>query len=150
MSWVSQYHVSCDIEGCETAEASEPGCPLRAFQHDLETDGWVFDYEMESNIDDGDLDEGSCGAKCPEHRPIRITLDNLDDRDGCVLITTPDKAAAVFDQSIAGAQWEAPEDMDIAYAMPSDSPTLLAELEAEGYIIADYTGYTPPEETTET
>lgn len=76
--------------------------------------------------------------------PFKILLDNLEDRDGCVLITTHCKLLAVHDQSIGGANWEVPDDMDIAYAMPSDHPDLLESLVDLGYVVDD-ANYSPPE-----
>lgn len=80
-----------------------------------------------------------------EKAPFFISLDNLDDREGCVMIDTLCKTKAFYDQSIAGANWEIPSDMDIAYAMPSDHPGLLEELKKEGYNIND-DNYSPPDE----
>ncbi len=78
---------------------------------------------------------------------MKIKLDNLDDRDGCVMITCDNQEAAKHDQSIAGSMWEAPGDMDIAYAMPLDHPNLLDELKKEGYEINedDYCSPDPAE-----
>jgi len=70
-----------------------------------------------------------------EKAPFRIRLDNLDDREGCVMVWADSKILAVHDQSIGGSMWEAPDDMDGAYAMPLDHPDLLAELKKEGYEI---------------
>lgn len=76
--------------------------------------------------------------------PFRIKLDNLDDREGCVMIDAESKILAVHDQSIAGCHWEAPDDMDGAYAMPLDHPDLLDELKKESYEIND-DEYSPPD-----
>ena len=75
---------------------------------------------------------------------MKIKLDNLDDREGAVMITCGDQEAAKLDQSIAGAMWEAPGDMDIAYAMPTDHAELVAELEEQGYEL-DLDEYCPPD-----
>lgn len=72
-----------------------------------------------------------------EKAPFRIKLDNLDDREGCVMVWADSKILAVHDQSIAGCRWEAPGDMDGAYAMPGDYPGLLEELKKENYEIDD-------------
>ena len=64
---------------------------------------------------------------------MKIKLDNLDKKDGSVTVTCDDQAAAKHDQSIQGSRWEAPGDMDIAYAIIQDKPGLIAELEEEGY-----------------
>lgn len=75
---------------------------------------------------------------------FHIKLDNLDDREGCVMIEAKSQVLAEHDQTIAGSKWECPGDMDIAYAMPMDHPGLLEELEKESYIIDD-SEYSPPE-----
>lgn len=75
---------------------------------------------------------------------MKIKLDNLSDRAGCVLVTSHDVAAARDDQSIAGSRWEV-ADGALAYAMPTDSFGLLAELKAEGYDVDD-SEYSPPDE----
>lgn len=64
---------------------------------------------------------------------MKIKLDNQDHTDGMVLVTCADKDAARDDQSIDGNNWECPRDMDIAYAIISDRPGLVAELEKQGY-----------------
>jgi len=79
-----------------------------------------------------------------KNAPFRIKLDNLDDREGCVMVEAESKILAVHDQSIAGSKWEAPDDMDIAYAMPMDHPGLLEELKKENYDIDD-SEYCPPD-----
>lgn len=78
--------------------------------------------------------------------PFRIKLDNLDDREGCVMIDAESKILAVHDQSIAGCHWGARDDMDGAYAMPGDHPGLLEELKKENYEIDDSEYYPPDEE----
>jgi len=75
---------------------------------------------------------------------MKVSLDNLEDRDGCVMATCDDQAAARWDQTISGAQWEIPSDMDIAYAMPLDHAGLVAELEKDGYEL-DTSEYCPPD-----
>ena len=64
---------------------------------------------------------------------MKIKLDNLDKDDGTVTVYCDDKPAAVHDQSIDGAMWEAPADLDVAYACISDRPGLVADLKEEGY-----------------
>jgi hypothetical protein len=76
--------------------------------------------------------------------PFKIRLDNLGDRHGCVMIYCSSQILAKHDQTIAGSRWECPSDMDIAYAMPPDSPDLLEELKKEGYEIDD-SQYSPPD-----
>jgi hypothetical protein len=63
----------------------------------------------------------------------KIKLDNMDRDDGSVLVTCEDSDVAEEHHSIAGSNWEAPSDMTGAYAIISDSPDLVAELEKEGY-----------------
>jgi len=75
--------------------------------------------------------------------PFKIYVDNLEDRDGCVMVSCNSKILAEHDQSIAGSMWECPGDLNIAYAMPLDSPTLLQELRDGGYEIDD-SEYSPP------
>jgi hypothetical protein len=77
---------------------------------------------------------------------MKIKLDNMDRDDWTVLITCENQKDAKDDQSVAGAAWEAPGDMDIAYTIAGDHPTLLTELEAEGYDV-DSSEYSPPEES---
>jgi hypothetical protein len=82
-----------------------------------------------------------------ELEPITVHLDNLDDRDGCVMVTVSGPGAhawAMEDQTIAGARWEGDRD-DFAYAMPADHPGLVAELESEGYTL-NLDEYSPPED----
>jgi len=73
-----------------------------------------------------------------------IKLDNMDRDDGSVLVTCSDQSVKEEHQSIAGSNWEAPGDMDIAYAMISDEPGLVAKLEKEGYNV-DSSEYCEPE-----
>lgn len=67
--------------------------------------------------------------------PFVIYLDNLEDRDGCVMIECESQVLAKHDQSIAGSNWEFPRDLDIAYASPIDHPRLVEQLRSEGYIV---------------
>jgi hypothetical protein len=76
--------------------------------------------------------------------PFKIRLDNLDDREGCVMIDCESQILATHDQTIAGARWECPSDMTSAYAMPLDHPDLLDQLKKEGYEIND-DEYSPPD-----
>lgn len=73
-----------------------------------------------------------------------IKLDNMDRDDGSVLVTCEDRDVAEEHHSIAGSNWEAPSDMTSAYAIISDSPDLVAELEKEGYNV-DSGEYSPPD-----
>ena len=94
------------------------------------------------------IGDGTCARelfwKLVELAPFRIKLDNLDDREGCVMIEAESKILAVHDQSISGSNWEAPDDLSIAYAMPMDHPGLLEELKKEGYEVND-DEYSPPD-----
>lgn len=74
---------------------------------------------------------------------MKIKLDNLDGEDGMVTITCDDRQAAIDDQSIEGSLWEAPSDMNVAYAVVCDRPSLTADLEKEGYEL-DVDEYSPP------
>jgi hypothetical protein len=75
---------------------------------------------------------------------VKIKLDNLDHDDGMVTVYCEDRQAAIDDQSIDGAHWEAPGDLDVAYAMIVDRPCLITELEAEGYEV-DIRNYVEPD-----
>lgn len=58
---------------------------------------------------------------------ITLQLDNLDDRDGCCMVTLCGPEAAAFaswQQSFGGAMWEATEGDTFAYCMPVDGPEL--------------------------
>jgi hypothetical protein len=80
-------------------------------------------------------------------RALMITVENCDDdSDGpMVTITCSDPAGAEFDQTVAGCQWEAPFDMDIAYAVVPDYPRLIDDLKGEGYAVNDDL-YCPPDD----
>jgi hypothetical protein len=67
--------------------------------------------------------------------PFHISLDNMDKTDGSVTIYTRLKMMAVHDQTINGSMWEAPGDLDVAYACTMDEPGLVQKLEAEGYVV---------------
>lgn len=74
-----------------------------------------------------------------------VKLDNLDDRDGCVMATVSGLGALTWakdDQTIGGASWEGADGDDFAYAMPLDHPGLVEELEGEGYEL-DLSEYDP-------
>lgn len=75
---------------------------------------------------------------------MKITLDNMDHDDGMVTVYCHDQAAAEDDQTIDGASWECPSDMDCAYAFVMDRADLVADLEKEGYEV-DQTEYCAPE-----
>ncbi len=76
-----------------------------------------------------------------------VSLDNLDDREGAVMVTASGSGAGQWAkrmQSIGGSMWER-DGSDFAYAMPTDHPGLVAELEAEGYVL-NLDDYSPPSE----
>ena len=88
---------------------------------------------------------------------ITLQLDNLDDRDGCVMVTLCGPGAAVFakhNQSFGGARWECNGDT-FAYCMPVDTAELAQEAEelAGTHILeigtfkvtVDESEYSPPE-----
>ena len=62
---------------------------------------------------------------------LTLQLDNLDDRDGCCMVTLCGPGAAAFakhQQSFGGALWESDGDT-FAYCMPVDSTELEKEAE---------------------
>lgn len=74
---------------------------------------------------------------------MKIALDNMDKDDGTVTVYCDDQQAAIDDQSIEGSMWEAPGDLDVAYAVICDRPGLVEALEADGYEV-DTSEYSPP------
>lgn len=64
---------------------------------------------------------------------MKIALDNLEQEHGLVTVYCGDREAAIEDQTIDGCLWEAPGDLDVAYAVLQDRPGLITELKAEGY-----------------
>lgn len=74
---------------------------------------------------------------------MKIALDNMDKDDGTVTVYCEDRQAAIDDQSIEGSMWEAPGDLDVAYACICDRPGLVEALEADGYEV-DTSEYSPP------
>jgi len=136
--------------------ASEEECP-NAIELD---DGRKVGAIVSGLTEDGvayvrDAKDSPCVRAWREHYDIEplftVKLDNLDDRDGCVMATVSGAGAlkwAKNDQSIAGSRWEASDGDDFAYAMPCDHAGLVAELEKEGYTL-DLDDYTPPEEDEE-
>jgi hypothetical protein len=77
---------------------------------------------------------------------MKITLSQNDDDDGFVTVYCDDQEAADEDGSIDGCNWETPSDMDVAYASIMDRPTLVADLEAQGYEVDDSEYWEPDEE----
>jgi hypothetical protein len=116
---------------------------------DPEIDGWYGN--------DGNGDE-VCPLHCYvalyatiEDRAMVVRLDNGNrgeggdwERWGRVVVYT-DRESADEDQSIDGSTWEIPGDLEVAYTILTDRPTLVAELTAEGYDL-DLSGYEPPTE----
>lgn len=78
-----------------------------------------------------------------EVEPLSIGLDNMDRRDGMVLVLCDDIEDARADQSIAGSHWEVAD--DLAYALVTDRPDLYESLRAEGYSV-DVAEYMAPTE----
>lgn len=79
--------------------------------------------------------------------PMVVRLDNQGDDHheyGHVLVECDDRDAAISDACIDGSTWETPRDMNVAYASLMDRPTLVQELEAEGYEV-DTSCYSPPD-----
>jgi len=74
---------------------------------------------------------------------MKISLKNQEQEQGHVTAYCADPAAALHDQSIGDAQWEAPGDLDVAYAVLTDRPGLVEELEDEGYEV-DTSDYCAP------
>jgi hypothetical protein len=68
---------------------------------------------------------------------MKIKLDNCDDTDDMVTVWTDDKQAAIDDQSIEGSRWEAPSDMEGAYAIIQNREGLADDLRKEGYEVDD-------------
>lgn len=79
-----------------------------------------------------------------EWHPLKISLRSTDDDDGQVIVDCEDGEGAADDQYIDGSTWEDLED-GTAYTILSDRPTLVAELEKEGYDV-DQTDYSPPDQ----
>lgn len=79
-----------------------------------------------------------------EWHPLKISLRNTDDDDGQVMVDCADGEGAANDQYIDGSTWEDLED-GTAYTLISDRPTLVAELEKEGYDV-DQSEYSPPDQ----
>ena len=74
-------------------------------------------------------------------KQMKIIAENSSDRES-VLLTCDDQEAALHDQTVLGSRWEAPRDMDVAYAYVTDRPGLIEELEREGYEV-DSSEYFP-------
>ena len=72
-----------------------------------------------------------------------IRLVPTDDDPMMVLVSTTDRHAALEDQTIEGAMWEAPSDMHEAYAIISNTADLPGRLRTEGYIVDDSEWFFP-------
>lgn len=69
---------------------------------------------------------------------IRVCVENTDDDDDdSVVLTTLQRIAAEYDQSILDARWETPEDLHVAYAMCANYDGLVRDLETNGYVVND-------------
>lgn len=67
---------------------------------------------------------------------MRIDLHSQDTMEGeppFVSVYTSDRESARQDQTIDGARWEIPPDLDVAYAILPDRPGLVEHLQSEGY-----------------
>jgi hypothetical protein len=76
--------------------------------------------------------------------PLSIKLTNSDDDDGMVTAWCENAEQAKHDQSIEGSHWEILE-YDAAYASFLDRPTLVEDLQREGYDVDD-SEYSEPDE----
>lgn len=81
-------------------------------------------------------------AEWPERGKLKIRLSPSDDDDGSITVYSDDVYGAITDQSIEGSSWEAPRDMNVAYASILDRADLLSDLEREYDVDADE--YSPP------
>ena len=75
---------------------------------------------------------------------MKIKLDNLDHTDGMVTVYCADRQAALDDQTIEGSLWEAPSDLNVAYAIITDRPGLITVLRSDGYEV-DICDYVEPD-----
>lgn len=83
---------------------------------------------------------------------LKIKLTNVEElvdglpemEPGMVTCWCDNKELALLDQTIQGTRWEGPADMLGAYAVIMDKPSLVEELEAEGYDVDD-SEYSPME-----
>jgi hypothetical protein len=74
-----------------------------------------------------------------------VHLDNMDQAEDAVVAFVDGPGATAWakdDQTISGSRWES-DGPDFAYAILSDHPGLLAELEHEGYEL-NLDAYSPP------
>jgi hypothetical protein len=74
---------------------------------------------------------------------MKIRLDLCDDDDGMVIVWTQEREAALRDQTILGARWEASGDPQGAYALLVNREGLTKDLKAEGYEV-DAREWGPP------
>jgi hypothetical protein len=81
----------------------------------------------------------------PDHNgKPEITISISDDDDGMVTLYCSDREAARDAQSVLGSRWEAPRDMDAAYACVTAMFDLVPQLEADGYDV-DASEWSPPD-----
>lgn len=73
-----------------------------------------------------------------------IRLEPTTDDPYTVTVYTTDRRAALEDQSIEGSRWEAPSDLNEAYAIIDNAEDLPNTLRAEGYIVDDSEWFWPP------
>jgi hypothetical protein len=136
-------HVYALLREAVAAEVPETvkGAPFRF---------WCVDVNgRESQSEDEDLPEEQPSAWFRieiTSVPLRVKLTNHSgDDDGSVLVTCDDKGGAEDDQTIDGLSWESPSDMQEAYTILQDRPTLVADLKVEGYNV-DASEYSAPDE----
>jgi len=126
---------TAEHEGVELQElrgwfcSEDPAVRARGYLAVAAVHGWVNFDQYPLRLSEFEVHE-RYGEEAPE---MKIKLDNMDKDDGTVTVYCDDKAAAIHDQSIEGSMWEAPGDLDVAYACICDRPGLVEALEADGY-----------------
>jgi hypothetical protein len=97
-----------------------------------------------------DEDEDICG-NCGKTVNRVVKVENSDSDESMVLLTVKGHGSRIFakekHQSILGSRWES-DDKDFAYAIVSDSPTLIQDLQEElgDGVKIDDSEYCPPDE----
>lgn len=145
------YHTADGGELCAACVNGENGSEVGS--DDVVYDDGTSDPQW-TVVAAGTYDEGPtiqcdhCGADIEssygDPDAPEIKLDNMDRDDGSVLVTCEDSSVKEEHQSIAGSSWEAPSDMNGAYAVITDEPGLVAKLEKEGYNV-DSSEYCEPD-----
>jgi len=142
--WYKEGEYGSDADYCNGI-----GARIQRLESELSVDdGSIHDFFVECHGNGLIMHSRVCNDPdcCPanesddeqegEDRP-KIKLDDMDRDDGSVLVTMAcrDAGRIVKDrQSIQGSLWEAArEDPDFAYAVISDAPDLVSQLESEGY-----------------